>query len=125
MGAWSRAELDRIAEADELEVAWRRHDGSLSSPVTIWVVRHDDRLFVRSAVRGRNAAWYRGASQMRKGRISAGGVEKDVEFVDADHSLDDELDAAYRKKYRGYGPRIVGSCVSPEARSTTLELLAG
>lgn len=124
MTGWRKSELDRIARADELEVWWRNHDGDLAGPVTIWVVRHGDRLYVRSAVKGRDAQWFRGASQLREGRISAGGVKKVVGFVDADHAIDDDLDAAYRKKYDRYGPRIVGSCLTPEARTTTLELVA-
>ena len=124
MSAWTKSELDRIGRADELEVSWRERGGDLAGPVTIWVVRHGDRLYVRSAVKGREAKWFRAASQLREGRISAGGLKKDVGFVDADHAVDDELDAAYRKKYSRYGPRIVGSCLTPEARSTTLELLA-
>jgi hypothetical protein len=49
-------ELTKIGTAEELEIASLRHDGTLRSPVTIWVVRHGDDLYVRS-VNGRTAAW--------------------------------------------------------------------
>jgi hypothetical protein len=39
---WTSDELARIGDAEELEVASLRHDGTLRSPVTIWAVRHDD-----------------------------------------------------------------------------------
>jgi hypothetical protein len=35
-----------------------------------------------------------------EGRMRAGGVEKDVIFMDADANLSDEIGAAYRAKYR-------------------------
>ena len=60
MTVWTNDELDAIAAAEELELASRRRDGSLRKPVTIWVVRHGDDLYVR-AWRGRTATWFRGA----------------------------------------------------------------
>ena len=35
----------------------------------------------------------------------------------------DEIDAAYRMKYRRYAASIIGSIVSPKARAATLKLL--
>jgi hypothetical protein len=43
--------------------------------------------------------------------------------VDADPALNDEIDAAYRTKYRRYGARYVDPMVAPEARSTTIKLV--
>jgi len=57
-----------------------------------------------------------------EGRISAGGAEKDVVFLDADSSLNDAVDSAYRTKYRGYGAQYFNMMVSPEARSATIKL---
>ncbi|MGP3960997.1 DUF2255 family protein [Nonomuraea sp. 3N208] len=48
MTTWTSNELTRIAEADELEMAPLRHDGTLRKPVPIWVVRDGDDLYVRS-----------------------------------------------------------------------------
>jgi hypothetical protein len=122
MTSWTTDELARIAAADELDIAARRDDGTLRNPVTIWVVAHSDRLYVRS-VNGRGAAWFRGAQVLHEGHIRAGRVEKDVTFVDVPHDMDDVLDAVYRAKYRRYAASIVGSIVTPQARSATLELV--
>jgi hypothetical protein len=122
MTVWTNEELSKIGAAEELEIAPRRRDGTLGKPVTIWVVRHGDDLYVRS-FKGCSGAWFRAAQLRREGRVRAGGVEKDVSFVDADHALDDQLDAAYRTKYRRYADSYVPPMLSPEARATTLRLV--
>jgi hypothetical protein len=43
--------------------------------------------------------------------------------VGADHDVDDQVDAAYRTKYRRYAASIVDHVVSPEARSATIKLV--
>src|SRR5205809_6375196 len=108
MTAWTRDELSKIGSAEELEIASLRLDGTLRAPVTIWVVRHGDDLYVRP-VNGRTGAWFRGTQVRHAGHIQAGGIEKDVTFVDADPNLNDEIDAGYRTKYRRYAAPIVGS----------------
>src|SRR5439155_21267067 len=122
MATWTSDELNKIGGAEELRIAPLRRDGTLRNPVTIWVVRLGDDLYVRS-VNGRTAAWFRGTQVRHEGRIRAGGVEKDVTFVDADHGIEDQIDAAYRTKYRRYAANIVGHIVRPEARSATIKLL--
>ena len=122
MTAWTSDELRKIGAAEELRIASARRDGTLRNPVTIWVVRLGDDLYVRS-VNGRTGSWFRGARVRREGRIWAGGVEKDVTFVDADHDIDDQIDAAYRTKYRRYAASIISSITSPEARSATIKLV--
>ena len=122
MSEWTNDELNNIAPAEELELASARRDGSLRNAVTIWVVRHGDDLYVRS-VNGRTAGWFRGTQVRHEGRIWAGGVEKDVTFVDAGDEVNDQVDAAYRAKYRRYAASIINSVVSPEARSATIKLV--
>jgi hypothetical protein len=121
MTTWANDELNKIGTAEELQIASLRRDGTLRKPVTIWVVRLDDDLYVR-CVNGRDGAWFRGAQVRHEGRIWAGRVEKDVSFVDADPDLNDRIDAAYRTKYRRYAASIVGSIVTPKARSATIKL---
>jgi hypothetical protein len=122
MTPWTSDELSTIEAADELEIASQRRDGTLRDPVTIWVVRHGDDLYVRS-MNGPTGAWFRGAQLRHEGRIWAGGVEKDVAFADADPTLNDQIDAAYRSKYRRYGERIIGGVVNPAARAATIKLV--
>jgi hypothetical protein len=35
----------------------------------------------------------------------------------------DQIDAAYREKYRRYGPSIIGGVVNPGARAATIRLM--
>lgn len=121
MTTWTRDELSKVGTAEELEIAPLRRDGTLRNPVTIWVVRVGDDLYVRSAY-GRSSKWFRGVQVRHEGRIRAGGVEKDVTFLKADPHLNDEIDAAYRGKYRRHGARYVNMMVSAEARSATIKL---
>ncbi len=59
MTSWTNDELKKINTAEELQIASLRRDGTLRKPVTIWVVRIGDELYVRS-VYGRGSAWFRG-----------------------------------------------------------------
>jgi hypothetical protein len=123
MTAWTNDELTRIGTAQELQLAPRRRDGTLRNPVTIWVVRVGDDLYVRS-YRGRNGAWFRGTQVRHEGHIEAGGVDKDVSFVEeTDRGINDQIDAAYRSKYRGHDARYVDPMLASEARATTLKLV--
>ncbi|HET6945191.1 MAG TPA: DUF2255 family protein, partial [Gaiellaceae bacterium] len=106
----------------ELELASVRRDRTLRKPVTIWVVRHGDDLYVRSAD-GRGSTWFRGTQDSREGHIHAGGVDKDVTFVEAGGEADDEIDTAYRTKYHRYDARYVDPIVSAEAQAATLRLV--
>src|SRR5262245_41151000 len=122
MAVWASDELDKIGSADELQIQSSRQDGSLREPVTIWVVRLGDDLYVRS-VKGRESWWFRGTQDQGKGHIQAGGVEKDVTFVEPGDSVDARLDAAYRSKYGHYDARFVDPTVTPMAQSATLMLV--
>ncbi|MCX5356262.1 DUF2255 family protein [Streptomyces mirabilis] len=116
--AWTNNELDRVGAAEELVIASVRGDGALSKPRTIWVVRVDDGIYVRS-VYGPTSDWFRATRTRQEGHVRAGGVDKDVAFLDADHAVDDQVDAAYRSKYAHYAAEIVQAITSPQASSTT------
>jgi hypothetical protein len=122
MTAWPSDELEKIAAADELQLASARPDGSLRKPVTIWVVRLGDDVYVRS-VNGRTSHWFRGAEDRHEGHILAGGVDKDVRFVEADDDLNDEIETAYRTKYGHYDASVVDPLFTPGAKAATLELV--
>ena len=122
MNTWTKSELDKIARAEELEIATRRRDGTLRDPVTVWMVRLGDDVYVRS-VKGRTGAWFRGAVAHHEGRVRAGGVQRDVTFVEANDAPGDEIDRAYRAKYGRYAESIVNSVLTPQARVATLRLV--
>jgi hypothetical protein len=122
---WTSDELNKIGAAEELQIASLRQDSTLRKPRTIWVVRVGDDIYVRSAY-GHNAAWFRGTQDRHEGYITAGGVERDVTFVDipeTDREIHDQLDAAYRAKYSRYPEQYVRPVVSAEARGVTLKLV--
>lgn len=122
MTAWTSDELNRIGKAEELRIAPARRDGTLRNPVTIWVVRVGDELYVRS-YRGRVSGWFRATQVRHEGRIQAGGIARDVTFVEeADPGVNDKVDAAYRAKYGRY-PQYVAPMLTPEVRATTLKLV--
>ena len=117
MSAWTVDELDAIAAADELQLT------ASGQTVTIWVVRVGDDVYVRS-VRGRTSGWFRHVRQGHEGRISAGGVEKDVTFVEVGvDEADDEMGKAYRSKYGDrYPAAFIDPLLTAEARAATLRL---
>lgn len=120
MPAWTKAELDRIDSVQEITLASARGDGSLRTPVIMWVVRSGESVYVRS-VNGRGSSWYRGAQERHEARIHAGGVEKHVSLIETDEA-GEEIDVAYQAKYGGRYPTVVPSIVAAKARAATLEL---
>jgi hypothetical protein len=122
MNTWTSDELNKIGTAEELKIASLRRDGTLRKPVIIWVVRLDDELYVRS-VNGRTSTWFRGVQTRHEGCIQAGGVEKDVTFVEEpDVEINKQIDAAYHAKYRRY-PSSVDHINSPTACTATIKLV--
>ncbi len=121
MAAWTSDELNKIGMAEELQIAALRADGTLRKPVTIWVVRVGEDLYVRSAY-GRASAWFRGVLVRHQGHIRAGGVGRDVTFVEETNpSMNDRIDAAYLTKYGRY-PQYVAPMVTAEVRAATIKL---
>jgi hypothetical protein len=122
MAAWTKDELNKIGMAEELQIETLRADGTLRKPVTIWVVRLGDNLYIRS-VNGRASGWFRGVLTRHTGRIQAGGVSKNVAFVEElDRLVHEQIDSVYRKKYSHYPKTYVDACVTPQAQSATLQL---
>lgn len=121
MTSWTADELERVGGAEELVLTTLRPDGGARKPVMIWGVRVGDDLYVRSW-RGASGGWSRAVRARPQGHASAGGVERDVEFVPAGSETWDAVDDAYRTKYGRYAS-YVEPMVSADARATTLKLL--
>jgi hypothetical protein len=122
MPGWTEDELRRIGDAEELQIAPVRRHGELRRQTTIWGVRADEGIYVRAAY-GSGSGWHRVARSSRQARIWAGGVEKDVALEDADPSVLDAVDAAYREKYGRRYASIVDTINDAEHRASTLRLL--
>jgi hypothetical protein len=122
MATWTDEDLTRIGEAQELQLASSRPDGTMRPYVTMWVVRAGDGLYVRSAY-GPDNPWFRRAKASGAGRVRAGGLERDVVFAEPDPSVHAAIDAAYHAKYDRHGPEIVGTVVGPGAQAVTIELV--
>jgi hypothetical protein len=121
--SWSKHELQKIAEEDDLHIAPLRDDGSTyGTPTWIWSVAVDNALYVR-AYNGPKSRWYQAALRQKAGRILAAGLTKEVAFAPvADDKLNDRIDHAYRAKYRdspylkpmlGAGPRSATIQITP------------
>ena len=119
---WSDDELRRVGDAQELQIAPVKRDGSLRKPLPIWVARAGDDLYVRAAY-GPRTGWHRVARASGEGHVSAGGVERDVTFEDAPETANDAVDAAYRDKYARYAGPILDSVVNEQARASTLRVV--
>lgn len=121
MTAWSKDELRRIAEADDLHLAPFREDGvTYGTPTWIWSVAVDDALYVR-AYNGQDSRWYRAAVRQRAGRITAAGMTKEVTFAPAHGPINDLIDEAYRAKYRG--SPYLGPMIGARARSASVKVM--
>ena len=120
MAEWSKDELTRIAEADDLHVSLFHDDGvTYGTPTWIWSVVVDGNLYVR-AYNGQESRWYEAAMRKKAGRISVGGVTKDVSFERVDGLVNDRIDDAYRAKYKS--SPYLGAMIGARARSATVKI---
>ena len=117
--SWITEELTAINRASELRIASHRPDGTLRPYTTIWHSAVGGELYVRSA-HGPDNGWFRRALAAGSGRISAGGVEKDVTFVLAQPGIRTDLDRALHDKYDRYGPGPVAAITGDDVLETTL-----
>jgi hypothetical protein len=101
VSAWPKDELRRIAEADDLHISPFREDGkTYGTPTWIWSVAVGDALYVRP-YNGKDSRWYKSAVQQKAGRITGGGVVKEVSFEPANGPINQAVDDAYKAKYQG------------------------
>lgn len=121
MATWPAKTIGKIADTDDLHIAPYHADGKTTGTLTwIWSVVVDGRLFVR-AWNGTNGRWYRSALAQRAGKITAAGVEHEVEFTPIDDpELGERIDAAYEEKYAG--SRYLPPMVADGPRAATVEV---
>ena len=121
MTTWSKDELRKIAEADDLHIAPFREDGATyGTPTWIWSVAVDDALYVR-AYNGKNSRWYRAAVRQKAGRITAAGMTKEVTFEPVNGPINDLVNDAYRAKYRD--SPYLSPMIGAGARSATVKIM--
>src|SRR4051812_38235934 len=99
MATWSKDELRKIAETDDLHISPFREDGvTYGTPTWVWSVVVEDALYVRG-YNGQNSRWYQAAVRQKAGRITAAGMTKEVIFEPVEGPINDSIDDAYRAKY--------------------------
>jgi len=120
LNTWSKEELQKIAEADDLHISPFREDGvTYGTPTWIWSVVVGDSLYVR-AYYGQNSRWYQAAVRQKAGRITVAGMTKEVFFEPIAGQMGDLIDDVYRAKYKG--SPYLNSMISAQARSATVKV---
>lgn len=89
MKTWSSKELTEVAAGDELELATVGPDGTLRRPVTVWVVRFGDDLYIRSRTLTANIG---SAERCPDGTWSGHGVAPGIPVYVAIRSGNQELE---------------------------------
>ena len=118
---WSKDELRKIAEADDLHISPFREDGvTYGTPTWIWSVAVADSLYVRG-YNGQKSRRYQAAARQQAGRIIAAGMTREVKFELVDGPISDRVDDAYRAKY--HGSPYLNAMIGPRARSATVEVM--
>lgn len=121
MAVWSKEELRKIAEADDLHISPFREDGvTYGTPTWIWSVAAADALYVRG-YNGIKSSWYQAAMLQKAGRINAAGMVKEVAFEPVDDApTNDRIDEAYRAKYTN--SPYLKPMISTRARAATIRV---
>jgi len=121
MAPWSKNELRKIADADDLHISPFREDGvTYGTPTWIWSVAVDDALYVR-AYNGRSSRWYKAAMRQKAGRITAAGMTKEVTFEPVGGAVNKRIDDAYRAKY--HDSEYLSPMIGARARSATVKIM--
>jgi hypothetical protein len=121
MSTWSKDELRKIAEADDLHISPFREDGATyGTPTWIWSVAVGDALYVRS-YNGQKSRWCQAAVRQKAGRIIAAGMTKEVTFEPVEGPINDRIDDAYRAKY--HASPYLSPMIGARARSATLKVM--
>jgi hypothetical protein len=99
MAEWTKEELHKMSESDDLHIAPFREDGITYGTLTwIWSVVVDEAVYVRG-YNGPKSRWYQATVRQKAGKITAAGMIKEVIFEPVDGPINDRIDEAYRAKY--------------------------
>jgi hypothetical protein len=116
-------EIVKIAQKDDFHIAPYREDGiTYGTPTWIWSVAVDDHLYVR-AYYGKKSKWYIAALRQKAGKIEAAGIIKKVRFEPVHGEINQRIDEAYRKKYKG--SPYLNAMISGRAKAATIKILPG
>ncbi len=116
---WTDEQLDALGPPAAIDVTPQRGDRTAGRSATIWIVRVDDNLYIRS-YRGAEGGWYRAARRSGRGRVNAAAAGYDVVLEPAPDVDQAAVDAAYRAKYGRAS--YVDAMVTDAAAATTLRL---
>lgn len=125
MAQWSKEELRKIAQADDLHISPFREDSvTYGTPTWIWSVAVDDALYARG-YNGQKSRWYQAAVRQKAGRIKAAGMTKEVTFEAVEgrvnDRMNDRIDDAYRMKY--HSSPYLSPMIGKKARAATVRIM--
>lgn len=120
MSNWTKAELKKIAAADDLHISPFREDGvTYGTPTWIWSVVVGDALYAR-AYNGQKSSWYKAAITQKAGRIRIAGMQREVAFGPVTGNVNHQIDEAYRAKYRT--SPYLAPMIEDRARAATVRI---
>jgi hypothetical protein len=120
MKKFSKEDIKKIAETDDLHIAPFREDGKTYGTLTwIWSVVVDNILFVR-AYHGIDSSWYHAAMQQKAGKIKAAGMTKKVNFEPVHGEMNKRIDRAYKSKY--HDSPFMKDMIGKKARDATVKI---
>jgi hypothetical protein len=120
MKKFSKEEIKKIADSDDLHIAPFREDGKTYGTLTwIWSVVVDDILYVR-AYNGIKSSWYQAAMQQKSGKIKSAGISKEVKFAPVHGEINHRIDQAYKDKYSK--SRFLKDMISKKAKDATVKI---
>jgi hypothetical protein len=118
---FSEDALKKIDKADDLHISPFRADGkTYGTPTWIWAVVVYGDLYVR-AYHGIQSKWYKSAVSQKGGRIQAAGMTKEVTFVPMQGDINDAINEAYKKKYKG--SPYLSHMISDRTRAATVKIV--
>ena len=118
---WTTEEIADFRTTENLPIRTAGRADHLRGRTLVWVVTHDDSVYVRS-YRGVSGAWYRRALVSPAGEVTVMGTGVPVLCEPAGAENAEEVSDAYRAKYGRFS--YVSSIVTELAVAATMRLTA-